>query len=130
MSGNWSPGAGRVPGSVAVWDMVDSSSDGGGPRGTSTIGSGQCVASPAQLANESAAATHDQPAAAELEHVLAEDLARAPVADVIVERAARVGDLAVACAPDQGRTRALPGAQGAAGAVRRPRGGAGAGAPA
>src|SRR5439155_8529019 len=35
----------------------------------------------------------DQPEAAELGDVLAENLARGPVADVVVERAPRVGDL-------------------------------------
>src|ERR671937_1120967 len=51
-----------------------------------------------ELSDQLAARPQDQPAAAELEHVLAEDLARAAIADVVVERPARVGDLAPAVA--------------------------------
>jgi len=46
--------------------------------------------------DELAARADDQPAAAVLEHVLAEDLPGALVADVVVERPAGVRDLAAA----------------------------------
>src|SRR5215218_7409909 len=51
------------------------------------------------LADELAARADDQPAAAVFEDVLAEDLAGAAVADVVVERPPGVGDLAPAVLP-------------------------------
>src|SRR3954470_19584581 len=73
---------------------------------------------------------HDEPGSAELDDVLAEDVARLAVADVVVERVPAVGDLARAVAPadgaDERAARAPPPAGAPAREDRRPGLGAGA----
>src|SRR4051794_8474689 len=82
------------------------------------------VRGPGELADQLAARRHDQPIAAELGHVLAEDLAGLRLAAVVVERSAAVGDLVVLLAPqdaaEQLRSRAAPSAQPAGRVERRP----------
>src|SRR3954471_22782407 len=74
--------------------------------------------------------THDQPGSAELDNVLAEDVARLGVAEVVVERVSAIGDLARAVAPPDGADeRAAPSAPPAGAPAREDRGpGLGAGA--
>src|SRR3954452_16102260 len=52
--------------------------------------------------NGGAGGPHHEPGSAELDDVLAEDVARLAVADVVVERVSSVGDLARAVAPADG----------------------------
>src|SRR3989442_13759848 len=76
------------------------------------------------LTHELAARANDEPAAAELRHVLAEDLPGLRVADVVVERSARVRHLAravrAADRPEQRCLDARAGVKPAADNVRRP----------
>src|SRR5207253_1964302 len=74
--------------------------NGRGARFRRLASSGQCgrrlPRGDEALADESTGRANDSPYATELGHVLAEDLTRFPVADVVVERAAEVGDLKLA----------------------------------
>jgi hypothetical protein len=76
-------------------------------------------------ADESPRGTNDTPHAAELGHVLAEDLARLPIADVVVERSSCVRDLkrAVRSArrAEEASGRATAGARSRFDDIRRPR---------
>src|SRR4051812_16109546 len=71
-----------------------------------------------------AGGSHYQPGPAELDDVLAEDVARVAVAEVVIQRVPVVGDLARAVAPADGAdervARAAPGAGAPAREDRRP----------
>ncbi len=86
------------------------------------------VAARGRLAHKTAGGTNHEPASAELDDVLAQDLSRLAVADVVVERPAGIGELSPAVRASRGPEQFPAGsgsrAKRAADDVRWPRGGA------